>query len=167
MKEIWKDIVGFEGLYQVSNLGRVKRIGKGRGARCIILKSKDNTAYSRVSLYQNNKPTDKCVHRLVAEAFIPNPENKTQVNHIDGNKRNNRIGNLEWVTPRENTRHSVDVLQNNPGEWSRKAVRCVETGEVFNSQISAAKAYNTSQGAIGNSARKNRPKAGGYHWEFV
>lgn len=167
MKEIWKDVVGYEDLYQVSNLGRVKRIGKGRGTKCSILKHKTNTVYDRVTLYQNNQPADKCIHRLVAETFIPNPENKPQVNHIDGNKRNNRLDNLEWVTSRENVRHSVNVLKKSPGDWSRKAIRCVETGDIFPSQVLAAKAYNTSQGSIGNSARGTRPRAGGYHWEFV
>lgn len=167
MKEIWKDIRDFEGLYQVSNLGRVRRVGKGQGTKCSILRHKTNLAYDGVSLHRNNQPFNKNIHRLVAETFVPNPENKTQVNHKDGNKKNNRVDNLEWVTSKENARHSVNVLKNNPGDWSRKAVKCVETGEVFESQILAAKAYNTSQGAIGNAARGNRPRAGGHRWEFV
>lgn len=118
MKEIWKDIAGYEGLYQVSNLGRVKsferrwRTGKNNNIKrkhkeMIISKSKQIKSYHVVTLYKNNIQTQKGVHRLVAKAFIPNPENKPQVNHKDGNKLNNHINNLEWVTIKENMRHAA------------------------------------------------------------
>lgn len=162
MKEIWKDIEGYEGLYQVSNFGRVRN-GIGR-----LLKPKSNNQYNRISLYKNGRVKDTQIHRVVAETFIPNNDKKkNQVNHIDGNKKNNFVNNLEWVTRSENAKHSVYVLKKNPGNWSRKKVQCIETGEVFKSQIDAAKEYRTSQGAIGNAARGNRPRAGGCHWRFV
>lgn len=167
MKEIWKDIPGYEGLYKVSNIGRIKSLNYGRMKKEQVLKPKRASCYDVVYLSDGKGHKYRTVHSLVAEAFIENPEEKAQVNHLDGNKRNNTADNLEWVTPAENIRHSVQILGNNPGDWSRKAVRCVETGEVFKSQVEAAKAYKTSQGAVGNSARKNRPRAGGMHWEFI
>ena len=103
MKEIWKDIKDYEGLYQVSNLGRVKRITTGR-----VLKSgKSNGGYPYVVLSKNNIRSNKTIHRLVAEAFISNHENKPEVNHIDEDKTNNMVSNLEWMTAKENNNHGT------------------------------------------------------------
>lgn len=103
MNEIWKDIEGYEELYQVSNLGRVKRVTTGR-----ILKSvKASNGYLSVSLYKDNIQTTNTIHRLVAQSFIPNPENKPEVNHIDEDKLNNMVSNLEWMTPKENLNHGT------------------------------------------------------------
>lgn len=99
-KEIWKDVVGYEGLYQVSNLGYVKR--KNR-----ILKHTYREHYKAVILCKNGKTKTFQVHRLVALAFIPNTNNLPQINHIDGNKLNNKVSNLEWVTPSENRKHGI------------------------------------------------------------
>lgn len=116
MKELWKDIKGYEGCYQVSNLGRIKSLDrmtnnqygeyfmKGRILKNSIIKDK---GYCRVSLNNGNGKISKRVHRLVAEAFIPNPENKLEVNHKDGNKLNNCVSNLEWCTNKENIEHSI------------------------------------------------------------
>lgn len=165
--EEWRPVVGYEGKYEVSNLGRVKSSNYQRRGFEKILSPKSNTGYLRVELRGGDSPREKCVHALVAEAFIPNPENKSEVNHLDGNGFNNKVSNLEWVTRSENAKHSVYVLGNNPRKWSKTPVRCIETGEIFETQVEAAKAYRTSQGAIGNSARKNRSRAGGCTWEFV
>ncbi|UUW40520.1 homing endonuclease [Enterococcus phage vB_Efm_LG62] len=108
MKELWKDIKGYEGLYQVSNLGRVKRLkGKYISTERILKPTKHTTGYLRVKLCKNNVRFNKKIHRLVAEAFIPNPENKPQVNHIDEDKTNNIISNLEWMTAKENINHGT------------------------------------------------------------
>lgn len=106
MLEIWKDIEGFEGHYQVSNFGRIKSLSRKSGntiKKERILKPRDHThGYSEVSLGKDMKFKNKFVHRLVAIAFIPNPDNKPQVNHINENKQDNRVENLEWVTAKYN-----------------------------------------------------------------
>lgn len=115
MSEIWKDIKDYEGLYQVSNLGRVKILDRivteknnkrNQFWKGHIVKATDNgRGYQVVSLRKDGKRNNKYVHRLVAEAFIPNPENKKEVNHKDLNKRNNCLENLEWVSQIENKLH--------------------------------------------------------------
>ena len=103
MEEIWKDIEDYEGIYQVSNLGRVKRVTTDR-----ILKGiKDRGGYLRITLSKNGVKSNHKIHRLVAQAFIPNPENKPQVNHIDENKTNNLVSNIEWMTAKENLNHGT------------------------------------------------------------
>ena len=111
MKEIWKDIKGYEGLYQVSNLGRVKSLerkvlrseGEYRTISERILKPQTTLrGYQRIGLHYKGINKLFRIHRLVAQAFIPNPDNKPEVNHIDGKTSNNRVDNLEWVTAAQN-----------------------------------------------------------------
>lgn len=112
--EVWKDIIGYEGLYQVSNLGRVRSYdkvikmsdGRVRHDKGRLLKTSIVRNYKCITLYHNNKSKSFKIHRLVATAFIPNPYDLPQVNHIDEDKLNNRIENLEWVTALENNKHS-------------------------------------------------------------
>ncbi len=104
--EIWKDIEGYEGKYQISNLGRIKKINKTSLNEEHYLKPYVNQrGYCTVKLFKTVRKEER-IHRLVAQAFISNPENKTEVNHIDGNKQNNTTANLEWTTPEENVRHA-------------------------------------------------------------
>lgn len=124
--EIWRPIRGYEGLYEVSNLGQVKRLtqfvdnirGKQRYKRKWdgrILKFDSVRKAKRVCLTKNNISKRYFVHRLVATAFIPNHLNKPEVNHIDGNPSNNKIDNLEWCTGSENIVHSYKVLKRENG----------------------------------------------------
>lgn len=108
MKEIWKDIKGFKGLYKVSNLGNVYSFKIEKKMKLHI----PEKGYQTVNLFKNKKYKSFKVHRLVAQAFIPNPENKPQVNHIDHNRLNNVASNLEWCTAKENTTASILVGKN-------------------------------------------------------
>ena len=110
MTEIWKDVVGYEGLYEVSSLGRVKSVKRNK-----ILSQKHNwDGYLRIQLWRNNKNKYVSIHRLVAEAFIENPNTKPFINHIDGNKQNNKVDNLEWCTQKENIKHAFDNVLSTP-----------------------------------------------------
>lgn len=103
LKAEWKLIEGFDGVYSVSNYGEVRNNKTGK----LMKPRKNETGYLRINLTKNGKPKCMRVHRLVAQAFIPNPENKPEVNHIDFNRENNCVSNLEWVTNQENTQYSV------------------------------------------------------------
>lgn len=104
MQEIWKNVENYDGIYQISSLGRVKN------SKNLIMKTKpSNDGYVRILLYKSGKYKAHYLHILVAKAFIDNPQNKAEVNHIDGNKNNNVISNLEWVTRRENHFHAVKM----------------------------------------------------------
>ena len=106
MNEVWRSIQGYEDFYEVSSFGRIRRLSDSK----IINPQTTEKGYLRVGLFQGNKRKWHKVHRLVAQTFIPNPENKPQINHKDFNKKNNRICNLEWVTNQENARYSMDNM---------------------------------------------------------
>lgn len=110
--EIWKDVPSYEGLYQVSNYGRVKSLSRKAynhfTKERIMTQVTTKKGYKQVRLHNGKKSQGFRVHRLVANTFISNSDNKPQVNHIDGNKQNNCVDNLEWVTPKQNMRHAVD-----------------------------------------------------------
>lgn len=120
MKEIWKDIAGFEGRYQVSNKGNVKSLHyRGHDVESVMKLSEHHTGYLIVQL--GKKPAKVClVHQLVAKAFIPLAEGKNFVNHIDGNKHNNCVSNLEWVTTQENITHAIKTGLRNPHNTPKK-----------------------------------------------
>lgn len=130
--EIWKDVIGYEGLYQVSNLGRVKSLKKWDVNKKIfvseenILKPSDNgNGYLIVGLRKERKRKNHYVHRLVAFAFVENVNNDNYVNHIDYDLRNNNANNLEWCTQKENVHHSVNRMRH------RKSVTHTNTGERY------------------------------------
>ena len=132
MQEIYKDIPGFEGYYQVSNLGNVKSLKTLNNGNPKILSQENSkskkTIYKRVKLHKNGKVTRSLVHRLVALTFIKNPDNKPQVNHIDNDTTNNNVSNLKWCTASENMRHSHKQKRQEPAkqaaaEGRRKAAK--------------------------------------------
>lgn len=153
MIENWKDVVGYEGLYQVSSLGTVKSLDRvvsnhqGSGVRRgKIMSFTECKGYHRVILTKNAKHKSPFVQRLVAEAFIPNPENKKEVNHLNGVKTDNRACNLEWVTPSENMKHAYDkgLKKGLTGASNPKSKKVIDTlsGTVYESETDAAKAFN-------------------------
>jgi len=116
--EIWKDIKDYENIYQISNLGRVKRLERKvidtlkriyTYPEKILTGDHSKSDYTKITLVKNRKNKVFRIHRLVAITFIPNLENKREVNHKDGNKLNNNIANLEWVSPSENIRHAFNA----------------------------------------------------------
>lgn len=116
MKEIWKPIEGYEGLYEISNLGRVKSIqyfnhvnNKSYPRNKILKPLPNDRGYHRVDLSKFGRSKRYRIHRLVAEAFIPNPNNFPEINHIDGNKQNNSINNLEWCTRKHNMKEAYKL----------------------------------------------------------
>lgn len=109
--EIWKQMTGYEGKYMVSNLGRIRSLLNGSKFYGILKPAIHKGGYLRVRLYDNKS---LLVHRLVAQTFIPNPKNKATVNHKNGNKKDNRVENLEWATQKENNRHAIRTGLHDP-----------------------------------------------------
>lgn len=205
-KEVWKDIEGYEGLYQVSNIGRVRSldkeiktynggsyINKGKIINGSIAKSE---GYLRVTLVKDRKNTIKKIHRLVAEAFIPNPENKPCVDHINTIRDDNRVENLRWVTYEENmnnplTKQKISKINTGEGNpfygkkhteeslkkisesgkgripTNRKKIICVELNRVFDSIAEAGRELNIGSQNICKVLKGERNTCGGYHWEYI
>ena len=163
--EKWKDIEGYEGVYQISNKGRVVSFHKEPKMMKLY---KNRNGYLTVLLCKNGKVERFYISRLVAKAFIENPLNKKEVNHKNGDKLNNYDFNLEWNTHQENMSHArITGLFNDI-----KPVCQVErgTGKIIKNHTSmahASKATNTHQGDISKCCNGKRHTAGGYKWEFA
>jgi len=110
-KETWKDVVGYENLYKISSLGKVKSIARNTTSGELIKISSYSSGYLYATLLKNGIAKHYKIHRLVAEAFISNSENKPYVNHINCVKSDNNVTNLEWCTPRENNTHYVKTIK--------------------------------------------------------
>lgn len=179
MEEIWKDIAGYEGWYQVSNLGRVKSLDRyvnGNGINCdfqlmkgkFLKGSKDKLGYYRVHLRKNVTYKSILVHRLVAEAFLPNPNNLPYINHKDENPSNNSLCNLEWCTPQYNVTYGTAIERSNRTKY-RKVIQFDKNGnEVarWDSLKAAAKSINRAQQNISRCCRGKAPSCGGYIWKY-
>lgn len=163
--EIWKDIIGYEGLYQASNLGNFKSVKRKIGfnhssnnERYFRLKKESNITisnckgYNTINLHKNNKSITKRCCRIIAKLFVLNPLNKPHVNHINGIKTDDRAINLEWVTPSENMIHAVknNLLPIKTGKdcFNSKKVKCLKTGKQFETILDAAKYINKSQSQL-------------------
>ena len=183
--ENWKDIKGYEGFYQVSDCGRIKSLERDvyrqNGTFHHHLKEKilvpilDKDGYQYVNLSKNGKRKVMTIHRLVAMAFLPNPENKSQINHKNEIKTNNVVENLEWCTASYNinfgtrTERSIQnrrsyKLGDNP---SAKPVFCVELNKKFDCAKSAQEELGIDRMSIGKACRGKRKTAGGFHWRYA
>ena len=169
MNEIFKDIKNYEGLYQVSNLGNIKSLNyRNKNIEHFLSQGVNQFGYKFVVLCKDNKQKNFRVHRLVASAFIPNPNNYKIVNHKDGDKQNNSYDNLEWCTYSENLTHAYETGLMKPHCVNNgKRVKCIETGVVYSSIKDAAKDTgfhfnNISQCCIGKQKQTH-----GYHFCFA
>ncbi|NCD07360.1 MAG: endonuclease [Spirochaetia bacterium] len=182
MKEIWKDIKGYEGLYQISNLGNVKSLSRTiinyRGSytsKEIIMKTYFLGGYKRIGLLNNKIVKRILIHRLVAEAFIPNPKNKRDINHINGIKSDNRVENLEWNTRSENVKHAYNIGLN-PKLYGKnnkhsKIVLQYSLENIFikkyYSITEAGKENNICRTDISSVCSGRLKTAGGYKWKIL
>lgn len=173
-KEIWRDIPNFEGHYQVSNLGRVKSLYFRNGQGIIpnrekILTPLNSRGYLRVRLCECAVRNLFSVHRLVAETFIPNAENKPCVNHINGIKTDNRVENLEWCTYSENEQHSRYVLGKQPINKKKVNQYDLEGNFIkqYESIADAGKSLNKKYSLISTCCSGKIKTAYGYKWKFT
>ena len=182
MEEVWKDIAGYEGLYQVSNFGRVKSLDreKSNGTGVYILKGKIKTANERrgylgTQLYKNHKLKNVYVHRLVAEAFIPNTDGQETINHINGNKLDNRVENLEWVSNAENVKHAFQTGLNGT-EHMRNHKGSIPVAQydknmvligTYPSMMEAERQTHITNRSIALCCKGELHHAGGYIWKYA
>lgn len=175
MQEIWKDIEGYDGKYQISNFGKVRSFSKWKNGRLLKIRV-GMYQYESVHLYNVNTKSSRTalIHRLVAMAFIPNMENKREVNHKDGNKLNNHIDNLEWATPSENMQHACDIglqlpmrMAENPS--AKKVNQYSLNGEFirsWNCAIEASKTIGINYSGISKCCLGRAKTAGGFIWRY-
>ena len=183
MKEIWKDIKDYEGLYQVSNLGKVKSLAKKHKInnnsfyllKEKILKSmKDKNGYNYVHLSKNNISKRKSLHKLVAEAFISNPHNLPCINHKDENKQNNCVNNLEWCTYSYNNNYGTkkekqSLKMKNNKKRSKPVIQYDLQKNIINEYLSlreAERQTNIRYTDILRCCKCKRKTAGGYIWKY-
>ena len=172
--EIWKDIKGYEGLYQVSNLGNVKSLSRYHHKKEQILKPNlKNDGYYETTLLKNGKPKWIRTHRLVAMAFIPNLENKPQINHKDGNKLNNCVENIEWVTNQENIDHAIKMGLEKLNGHENPNTKPIDQYDLNGNFIKhwkcikyAADKLKIHQSKISMACNNHIKTAGGYIWKF-
>ena len=135
MKEIWKPIKDYKDYY-ISNLGNLKSLKFGK--EVFMALSEDKDGYFKVNLFKENKSKTKYIHRLVAEAFIPNPNNLKCINHKDENKHNNSVDNLEWCTTKYNNNYGTRYFKNNRKKYIKKVLLLLENSKIKNNNIKTA-----------------------------
>lgn len=190
MEEIWKPVKGFEGLYEVSNYGRVISHHKYAGVENRVMKFKeDKNGYLKVKLCDNGKHKQLFAHRIVAEAFIDNPNNYPMINHKDENKKNNFVENLEWCDSQYNNTygHRLEIaMPKTHAKWSyterarkqmsevgkRHRKRCAAYKDnvlvkEFNSTVEAGRFFNTVATNISRCCASEKGTAKGYTWKYI
>lgn len=177
MTEVWRDIQGFEGYYQISDCGRVWSLdrqvlrstnGSTRLCKGLILKNKiDKDGYNTVELWIKGKKNTKRCARLVGQNFIPNPHNKPEINHKNGNRSNDAIGNLEWSTVSENRLHSHRILKRKIG--TEREIQALNTkGEVLHfDSIKAAERAGFHRNSIYECLNGNYSHHRGFIWSYI
>lgn len=165
MEEIWKNIKGYEGLYQVSNLGRVKSLDYRHTGKEKVLTVGIKDGYFIVNLWKNRRGKTTKVHRLVAEAFLPNPENKPHIDHVNTDRTDNRVENLRWCTIQENN--------NNPITRQKSGKPVIGVNKLTGEEVWFACSYEAQRVlGIGHSeitacCRGKRKSTGGYVWRYA
>ena len=182
--EIWKDVKGYEGLYQVSNLGRIKsskrKVHAGRNRtrwqyeRIMSNYRTNGNGYKIVGLNKEGKSKNKYIHRLVAETFLENPNNYKYINHKDENKANNCVSNLEFCTAQYNCTynnlHKRNGLKNRNNKYSKKIYQLDDENNIINkfpSISEASRQLNVSYQAISDCLRGIQKHSAGYKWEYA
>ena len=180
MKEIWKDVVGFEGRYMVSNLGNAKSCRYyGHEGEHLLKLSTHHCGYLVVTLGKRPERKQHTVHSLVAKAFLPNPDNLPAINHIDGNKANNQVSNLEWISYRSNTAHAINTGLFKPHETPKrigknnvnsKPVLQFDPNGIFikrwDSIADACRSFGRGHSNIYLCVEGRRKTAYGFKWEY-
>ena len=176
VEEEWKDIPGLEGFYQASNMGLIRSMDREvsqlshknyytRKMKGQVIKSKlQNSGYEVVWLSKCGVVKAFTVHRLILTAFNPQCNIELDVNHIDGNKRNNKLKNLEWCSRSENIRHSHRFMDR---KSRGNAIKCIETGQIFQSAAEASRSTGISCGSILHVIAGRNKTAGGHTWKLV
>lgn len=158
--EVWKQIIEAPN-YSVSNMARIKNNKTGR----ILSPSMHRKGYLQITLRVDKRPKTFLIHRLVAIAFVPNPNNLPEVNHKDGNKTNCNQKNLEWCTNGYNQEHKYRILGHESATY--KPVVCVETGVVYKGICVAARAVGVGAQQLSDCLRGRYHTAGGLHWKYA
>lgn len=173
-KDLWVDLKGFNGMYQINTSGELRSVNYRNTGKTAILKQTISRGYAVVNLTVKGRQRVYRVHRLVAETFLDNPENKKQVDHIDGDRCNNCVENLRWVTSKENSNNpntayklGKQMIGVTGAQHQRsKPVVCIETGAVYASAVDANHATGINSSNIAACCRGTRANAGGYHWAY-
>ena len=163
IEELTRDVVGYEGLYTIDIFGNVINTKNGKE----VPQQKNKFGYMNVSLTKCKKQKQHRVHRLIAKAFIPNPLNKEQVNHIDGIKDHNVVWNLEWSTPKENINHAITMGISHTKGNHKTPIECIETGLKYSSVEEASNDMGILRTSIFNVLSGLSENAGGYHFRKV